>query len=102
MVPGTAKSDLARIARIANLDSSWMDDAACRGEDVDYFFEYDLNGIRANRVAEFCHMNCSVRAQCLEWALSVPEEFGVWGGVTPTERKRMIDSKSNNVAQISA
>jgi WhiB family redox-sensing transcriptional regulator len=27
--------------------------------------------------------------ECLEWALDTDEQFGVWGGTTPRERRRL-------------
>lgn len=32
--------------------------------------------------------SCSVRSECLEWALSHGEKWGVWGGLTVEERRR--------------
>jgi WhiB family redox-sensing transcriptional regulator len=32
---------------------------------------------------------CPVRAQCLEYALRNKESYGVWGGTTPEQRRRM-------------
>ena len=31
-------------------------------------------------------MTCSVRAKCLDWAVSTNQEFGIWGGLTERER----------------
>ena len=33
---------------------------------------------------------CAARVACLQQALDQGEEHGVWGGTTPTERRRMI------------
>lgn len=32
---------------------------------------------------------CSVRAECLEFALARDERFGVWGGTSERERRRI-------------
>jgi WhiB family redox-sensing transcriptional regulator len=61
----------------------WVEDAACKDlsfEEADaYFFP---KGPR-----ELCR-RCPVRAECLEQALSEPEEHGIWGGFSPRERLR--------------
>ncbi|MDG3013783.1 WhiB family transcriptional regulator [Speluncibacter jeojiensis] len=37
---------------------------------------------------------CPVRAQCLNHALTVREPFGVWGGLTEGERRRIYFAAS--------
>lgn len=32
---------------------------------------------------------CPLAAQCLEYALTTSQAFGIWGGLTPTERHRL-------------
>ena len=32
---------------------------------------------------------CSVRAECLEFALANDERFGIWGGLSERERRRL-------------
>jgi WhiB family redox-sensing transcriptional regulator len=32
---------------------------------------------------------CPIRAECLEWALATDQRFGVWGGASKQERRRM-------------
>lgn len=57
-----------------------MEAAACRGlepEVADAYF-FPERGQSAARAREFCQ-RCVVRAECLEQALSEPEEFGVLG-----------------------
>lgn len=73
----------------------WREDAACRrkGVDVKVFFPPDgLRGLpllayydRAKRVCD----GCPVIVACLDWALTRPEKHGVFGGMTPAERKAL-------------
>src|SRR5207249_7912786 len=37
-------------------------------------------------VAKRVCAECPVRQQCLEHALALPEQFGIWGGLTELER----------------
>lgn len=36
---------------------------------------------------------CPMQAECLEWALALPERHGIWGGFTTQERERMRRSR---------
>ncbi len=69
----------------------WMKQAACLGLDPSLFFsEMDIDGqdTRVNTAGarEVCR-SCSVRMECLMSAYENREEFGIWGGVTPSERR---------------
>lgn len=69
----------------------WREDAACRGKDVDrswWFPEgYGREQRSAARALRVCAV-CPVRAECLEYALAVPEKHGVWGWMTESERRQ--------------
>ncbi len=65
----------------------WVAYAACRGADADLFFPgNDLNPREALKICRAC----PVREECLEYALSARERYGVWGGTTARERRRML------------
>lgn len=75
----------------------WQAQGNCVGEDPEIFFlaENSRMGPKAkaiNRAKEVC-FGCPVKQQCLEQALAVPEEFGVWGGTTPEERAKISTIK---------
>lgn len=69
----------------------WQLRARCRGRDSAIFFDYstgtaavgtlDLAGAR--RICD----TCPVMQTCLEYAVAANEPFGVWGGLTPEERR---------------
>lgn len=77
-----------------NLD--WQAEGVCStdkslGPD-DFFFEgkYLRNSPEyraAVRKAKRACASCPVRATCLEFALEHHQDFGIWGGLTPAERK---------------
>lgn len=54
----------------------WADFANCLGVDPDLFFP--ARGDRTEEAKAVCQ-GCSVRAECLEYALANSEKFGVWG-----------------------
>ncbi|GAA3416330.1 WhiB family transcriptional regulator [Streptosporangium vulgare] len=44
----------------------------------------------SSRPAKLVCRRCEVRAECLEYALEHGERFGVWGGLSERERRRLI------------
>jgi WhiB family redox-sensing transcriptional regulator len=34
-------------------------------------------------------LTCEVRAECLEYALAHDERFGIWGGLSERERRKL-------------
>ena len=64
----------------------WQDDASCKGLDPDIWF---LDRVQSARTAKRICSDCPVRIECLVFALSNNERFGVWGGMTEAERKKI-------------
>ena len=65
---------------------AFMDLGSCRGMDPDIFFPDRGESLRpAKAVCE----DCIVRDECLEFALDNRERFGVWGGTSERERRRL-------------
>lgn len=67
--------------------TDWFDDAACHDADTDVFFPVSESD--AAEAKSICAA-CPVREKCLEFALEVRPPDGVWGGLTPSERHRLI------------
>lgn len=65
---------------------AFMDLGSCRGVDPDVFFP-DRGESLAPAMA-ICDQ-CIVRDECLEYALDNGERFGVWGGTSERERRRL-------------
>lgn len=65
----------------------WMAEAKCASvDDPDIF--YPPNGSKGTRARRIC-AECPVQAQCLESALAADEEYGIWGGLDPRERRNL-------------
>ena len=64
----------------------WQQYGACRGEDIETFVP-SLGGNFA-RARQLCR-GCSVRQECLNFAMDDEEVIGMWGGTTATERRQM-------------
>ena len=71
----------------------WRDDAACRpGTNVDpELFFFDGKGTYAQTKFDIakaiCFGSCPVREECLQYALESREAHGIYGGLTPDERR---------------
>lgn len=64
----------------------WQDRALCAQTDPEAFFPEKGGSTReAKRVCR----SCEVRAECLEYALEHDERFGIWGGLSERERRRL-------------
>jgi WhiB family redox-sensing transcriptional regulator len=77
-----------------HLDSDWQAQAACTGADPDLFFPD--RGELALDAKAVC-AGCPVREHCLAHALQFHEDHGVWGGTTPTERRRLRRSRARHL-----
>jgi WhiB family redox-sensing transcriptional regulator len=75
-----------RLAPSDRDDTSWQDFANCLGVDPDLFFPE--RGASTREAKEVCR-GCVVREQCLEYALRNGEKFGIWGGMSERERRRI-------------
>ena len=65
----------------------WAVFSACREAEPGIFFASTRDDERAALVV--CS-TCSVADQCLDFALETRERFGVWGGTTERERKKLF------------
>ena len=68
------------------LDTSWMDRGNCAGVDPDLFFP--SRGEDTSDAKAVCAA-CTVREACLDYALTTREKFGIWGGLSERERRRI-------------
>ncbi len=65
---------------------SWQERALCAQTDPEAFFPEKGGSTReAKRVCT----GCEVRAECLEYALDNDERFGIWGGLSERERRKL-------------
>jgi WhiB family redox-sensing transcriptional regulator len=64
----------------------WRELAACRGVDPELFFP--TRGEKVAAAKAVCS-SCLVRTSCAEEALANGEKFGIWGGMSERERRRI-------------
>jgi WhiB family transcriptional regulator, redox-sensing transcriptional regulator len=67
-------------------DQGWQEAALCAETDPEAFFP-EKGG--STREAKKICTGCEVRAECLEYALTNDERFGIWGGLSERERRRL-------------
>ena len=65
---------------------TWQDQAACYGVEPDLFFP--VSEEEAGPALAYCG-GCQRREHCLAWALKNGERYGVWGGLTEQQRRRI-------------
>jgi WhiB family transcriptional regulator, redox-sensing transcriptional regulator len=78
-------------AKEMNQMADWRDCAACRDEDPELFFPIGTTGsaLRQIEQAKAVCRRCPVVQQCLAWALTSGQDAGIWGGLTPEERREL-------------
>ena len=64
----------------------WQERALCAQTDPEAFFP-EKGG--STREAKKVCLGCDVRGECLEYALAHDERFGIWGGLSERERRRL-------------
>jgi WhiB family redox-sensing transcriptional regulator len=73
----------------------WQAEAACRDVNPDVFFPgtgYPLDYARS-----FCEV-CTVRQECLDYAIANGERDGMWGGLTRDERRKVAAARRRGTA----
>ena len=85
---------------VAALSETWQLKAACRGPQASVFFppprfeRKDEKLERERRAKAICQI-CSVREDCLEYALRIREPHGIWGGLNETERRQFLNAHAS-------
>jgi WhiB family redox-sensing transcriptional regulator len=69
----------------------WVHRARCKDEDPELFFPVGTTGPAASQIdaAKAICMQCEVRPECLEWAMTTGQDAGVWGGLSEEERRAL-------------
>ena len=65
---------------------AWQEQALCAQTDPEAFFP-EKGG--STREAKRICIGCEVKGECLEYALGQDERFGIWGGLSERERRRL-------------
>lgn len=68
------------------IEDQWQERALCAQTDPEAFFP-EKGG--STREAKRICLGCDVKGECLEYALAKDERFGIWGGLSERERRRL-------------
>lgn len=85
MAAGSGLLDL-----LSEMRADWHSQANCRGIDPELFFP-ERGGSSAE--AKAVCAGCVVREQCLDYALENHERFGIWGGLSERQRRRVRSAR---------
>ena len=73
------------VNQLLPVERDWREDALCPQTDPDAFFP-DKGG--SSRPAKQICGRCSVSSSCLAYALEHGIREGIWGGMSPSERRQ--------------
>jgi WhiB family transcriptional regulator, redox-sensing transcriptional regulator len=77
-------------------DQEWREHASCLHFSAVLFFGFDDSEspaekrLREDQAKTVC-LECPVRQECLDYAISARESHGIWGGMTDVERRRFAN-----------
>ncbi|PKW12563.1 transcription factor WhiB [Saccharopolyspora spinosa] len=77
---------LAELFEATDEEQEWQERALCAQTDPEAFFP-EKGG--STREAKRICAGCEVRSECLEYALQHDERFGIWGGLSERERRKL-------------
>lgn len=82
------------------LSRGWRQKAACRGPSQSIFFPPERTERRRDkrrreqRAKEIC-TECPVLFPCRDYAVSINEPYGIWGGLTESERRQVVAGQAS-------
>ncbi len=88
----SASQDVLTALALAAADpNQWQHLGRCRETDPDMFYPEGSGGggpLHSKDAKRICKA-CPVMMQCRQWALDTDEEYGIWGGLSEAERKKI-------------
>ena len=92
-------TDVRRLPGPVSDHWDWQQDAACRGLDVEAFYHPDNERGPAREARELAAKavcaDCPVRAACAAYALATREPYGIWGGLSESEREELLGARAS-------
>lgn len=80
---------LASSLALGAADYTWRQQAVCRDTDPELFFPVGSTGqavLQLSKAKETCNQ-CTVKTECLRFAIDTNQDSGVWGGTSEEERR---------------
>lgn len=84
-------SALATNLALSTADYSWRKYSLCRDTDPELFFPVGTTGQALVQIEEARRVcgECTVREECLQFALETNQDSGIWGGTSEEERRKL-------------
>lgn len=85
----TIVSILATSLALGSADYTWRKEALCRDTDPELFFPVGSTGQALQQItaAKSVCGECTVKTECLEFAIETNQDCGIWGGTSEEERR---------------
>ena len=71
-----------------NEQPEWMTQARCSEVDPELFFPERGDATSPRKARIICN-SCEVKVECLQYSIDNDERFGIWGGLTENDRRRL-------------
>lgn len=80
---------------------NWHDGGLCAqvGDDELFFPDEKKTAYVLTQRAKALCQGCPVLSECLAWVRANPQDFGVWGGMSPRERRKEIAERKAREAK---
>lgn len=82
------------------MSEPWRHLGACKGRDTNYWFPEQTGSNEHNPAAQLAKSickTCPVITECLDHAMTKPENHGIWGGLTAEERRGIRLRRTRNI-----
>ena len=87
-----AMGEILASFQLIDKETKWMDNAKCHtGDGIVWFPELGQSKLTGT-AKKFC-ADCPVRERCLSFAVDNEIMYGVWGGKSGAERRRILHSR---------
>jgi len=73
----------------------WMDNAACKNYDPELWFSDNPYSAATTQAKHVCNL-CTVRPECLTYALQERLDYGMFAGLLAVERKKYQPNKARH------
>jgi len=82
-------SILATSLALGSADYTWRKEALCKDTDPELFFPVGSTGQALQQItaAKSVCGECTVKTECLEFAIETNQDCGIWGGTSEDERR---------------
>jgi hypothetical protein len=74
--------------KLSNAMTKWSKQAVCKSKDISEFYDPEDSALK-KAATKYC-ISCPVQQNCLYTAILTSESHGLWGGLTPRQRRVLV------------